>query len=218
MPITLIESAYSSALPPSLQAPLTPGVTTSKSQVPKTLKKDLKAIEERLARFRMDAVLPGTSGLLGGRQRDGRERGGTRGSTSLSYFPSSSFTFLLGVPATKPLSELQAPVTKMTTLENGLRVATQETYGAVSQQRVACGGRACMQTDVIHYICDSSKVHAALSSVMRLISTYPITYTATHSSAPSAWWSTPGAATKSQGRKTGSATCSRPWRSRARTT
>ena len=53
-------------MPPSLQAPLTPGVTTSKSQVPKTLEKDLKAIEERLARFRMDAVLPGTWGLLGG--------------------------------------------------------------------------------------------------------------------------------------------------------
>lgn len=37
-----------------------------------------------------------------------------------------------GVPKTKPLSELQAPVTKVTTLENGLRVATQETYGPVS--------------------------------------------------------------------------------------
>jgi len=56
-----MEAAFSPALPPPIpQAPLTPGVTTSKSQVPKTLKKDLKAIEERLARFRMDAVLPGT--------------------------------------------------------------------------------------------------------------------------------------------------------------
>lgn len=53
--------SYSTRLCPlSPQAPLTPGVTTSKSQVPKTLKKDLKAIEERLARFRMDAVLPGS--------------------------------------------------------------------------------------------------------------------------------------------------------------
>lgn len=46
-----------------------------------------------------------------------------------------------GVPKTKPLSELQAPVTKVTTLENGLRVATQETYGPV---------RGC----VCVYVCD----------------------------------------------------------------
>lgn len=43
-----------------------------------------------------------------------------------------------GVPKTKPLSELQAPVTKVTTLENGLRVATQETYGPVRQVCVVC--------------------------------------------------------------------------------
>lgn len=33
----------------------------SRSSVAKTLKKDLGAIEKRLARFRMDTVLPGTS-------------------------------------------------------------------------------------------------------------------------------------------------------------
>ena len=36
-----------------------------------------------------------------------------------------------GVPKLKPLSELQAPHTQITTLENGLRIATQETYGQV---------------------------------------------------------------------------------------
>lgn len=38
-----------------------PEVTVSRSSVAKTLKKDLGAIEKRLARFRMDTVLPGTS-------------------------------------------------------------------------------------------------------------------------------------------------------------
>jgi hypothetical protein len=37
-----------------------PEVMVSRSNVAKTLKKDLGAIEKRLARFRMDAVLPGT--------------------------------------------------------------------------------------------------------------------------------------------------------------
>ena len=77
---------------------------------------------------------------------DGEEEIGT----SHLQFPPPCHTVLIGVPATKPLSELQAPAMKMTTLENGLRVATQETYGAVSQQRIACGPsgeeQACIQT------------------------------------------------------------------------
>lgn len=86
------------------------------------------------------------------RERDSRgieEEGGNRdANTELHYtikkivtnpsLFSSLFVSPAGVPATKPLSELQAPVTKMTTLENGLRVATQETYGAVSQQLRIC--------------------------------------------------------------------------------
>lgn len=56
--------------------------------------------------------------------------------------------FFAGVPKTKPLSELQVPVTRVTTLENGLRVATQETYGPVSAHgriplvlhHLPCGG------------------------------------------------------------------------------
>jgi len=67
----------------------------------------------------------------------------------------ASLTFIKGVAATKPLSELQAPVTKMTTLENGLRVATQETYGAVSQYRYSA--RACLRTDVSGYNCGYEK-------------------------------------------------------------
>ena len=96
--------------------------------MPKTLKKDLKEIEERLARFRMDAVLPGTWLCEGGGEV------GQRATLIPVPFPMHT----LGVPATKPLSELQVPVTKVTTLDNGLRVATQETYGAVRQQHMAC--------------------------------------------------------------------------------
>ena len=67
-----------------------PGVTTSKSQVPKTLKKDLKAIEERLARFRMDAVLPGTLGMLGGGSGMGNERQAQPAYTLLLFVSLSS--------------------------------------------------------------------------------------------------------------------------------
>lgn len=99
------------------------------------------------------------SGGGAGGSRMGRGDGEEERGTSHLHFHPSCHTVLIGVPATKPLSELQAPVTKMTTLENGLRVATQETYGAVSQQRIAWAewGRASMHPDHLDRKCVSKE-------------------------------------------------------------
>jgi len=109
----------------------------SRSTVTKTLKKDLGAIEKRLARFRMDAVLPGMGSRVG---QGGRRVGPLRCGCWCVMFPRLHLHHLgcAGVPKTTPLSELQPPVTKVTTLENGLRVATQETYGPVRSKVISC--------------------------------------------------------------------------------
>lgn len=95
-------------------------VTTSLSNVKKTLKKDSKALESRMSRFHMDSVFPGKAQVR------------SIASLGIAESVTGGFAADAGVPSMKPLKALPPPEPRVTTLENGLRVATQEMYSPVS--------------------------------------------------------------------------------------